>query len=213
MPPLPCKRKVKIITTGRALAVFPLSFKQVTVLLGSLHLIEMSRISALQSRIKDFQRREFPPGLNTGKGKAAAYTPEHIILLTFAFEMLELGMTPDKICVLLRYAATPILFEVAEVCRTGRPALLKRNKTVVYFDPRGLSDLREGKDFEGGAPGIFIGTIADMNLALTRREGSTRLAVIDLFRLVIDITIGLEGAVGCSADEATRALVEWAFDQ
>lgn len=188
--------------------IFPLSFAEVTVYLGSTHLIEISRTPALQSRIKDFQRRGFPSGLNSGKGKAAQYGVEQVVLLAIAFEFLELGMAPKEICALLRAASDALIHEVRQIYKGGS-IMFRKVKRLVYFDPRGLSDLREGKDFADGASGISIGTIRDLTKSLT--QTNSRLAVIDLQTLVIDLAAYLGAATAKPDEDVVNELVAWSF--
>lgn len=179
-------------------------------MLAEMHHVDAERISALQSRIKDFQRREFPPGLNTGKGRAAEYKIEHIVLLTVAFEMLELGMTPDRICTLLASAGEAIVAEAVFYCRSGGGGLLRRKTSLIYFDPRGLSDLRSGRDFVKGAAGISIGTVADLTTKFKRHAiGASRLAVIDLGGLIHDAIESIRVTLGASIEDIVRELVAW----
>ena len=46
--------------------------------------------------MRHFQRLSFPAGVNTGKGIKAAYTAESVVSLVVAFELLELGNTPER---------------------------------------------------------------------------------------------------------------------
>lgn len=193
------------------LPVFPLSFGQVAETLSVAHLILPDRIPALRSRIKDFQRREFPPGLNTGKGRAANYTPDHLVLLGVAFQLLELGMTPDRICQLLRRTGEVILLEMRN--NLARPIhRFSKHKTVIYFDPRGLSDLRD-RDFEEGSPGITIVTVDGLAMHLKKNGGDARLAVIDLMAMMSMLVIGLEEATAFGSKEIIEEIVVWALQK
>lgn len=192
--------------------VFPLSFKEVVVFLGAAHLIAISKLSKFEARIKDFQRRGFPPGLNTGKGKAAEYGAEQVILLMLAFELLELGMTPEKICSLLGISGGTIVHEFRNICRRGRGTILKKNQTIVYFDPQGLSYLRDdGDDFSALDPKIIVGVPSDLKRMFSDSiNESKRLAVLDLFALVDVLLSCLISAKNCSIEEAVGSLLEWA---
>ncbi|WP_324808739.1 hypothetical protein SH584_04030 [Sphingomonas sp. LY29] len=192
------------------MAVFPLTFAQVGAILATIHGVSEGKVSALQSRVKDFQRRGFPNGLNTGKGKAAEYQPEHVIMLGVAFEFLELGMTPERIVLLLSSAEPAVLPEMRRIASKGRGGLLRKNKTLLYFDPRGLTDLREGRDFEKSRTAVMIGTPADLERRfLSDVYGHPRLAVVDLFQMCWDLVEATMEVVDEQQEEVSIAYVEW----
>jgi hypothetical protein len=148
--------------------------------------------------------------LNTGKGRAAEYNLEHVFLLAVAFQFLELGMTPEKICVLLKSAGDAVVQEVRALIYQGRGSWLTPNKVFVYFDPRGLNDLRDG-DFASGKPGLTLGTMADLRSRLSSKPGSaTRLAVVDLFQLLSAIISHLAGATETTDAAVIDEVISWA---
>lgn len=189
------------------MSVFPFSFKEIVVAMGTQHLISLNKISALESRIKDFQRREFPPGLNTGKGRAARYEVHHLILLGIAFQLLEMGMSPDRICGLLRSTGDTLVEQVKSMCSGG---LFRHRKTLIYFDPAALASLRDA-DSEGNGDGFSVGTVAEVTQLLSKVElGTTRLAVIDLRKFLVILITVIAGAKDVTEKEAIAALVNWA---
>lgn len=75
---------------------FELSFQDLTGLLSKVHGIPHESMSPFAARIKDFQRRGFPPGTNTGKGRRVAYGAEHVFQIAAVMELSLLGFSPDR---------------------------------------------------------------------------------------------------------------------
>jgi hypothetical protein len=92
--------------------IMQLTYGQVEDLLADLHDIPPTRQSALRARLKHFKRLGFPAGVNTGRGRAAEYGPSALLRLVLAFEMLQLGMTPERAIATLRVSHT-ILIQAA----------------------------------------------------------------------------------------------------
>lgn len=72
------------------------SFGQVEQTLAQAYNIADDKRTAFASRLKHLQKRGFPPGINTGRGRAAAYNVGHLVLLGVALELNELGLTPER---------------------------------------------------------------------------------------------------------------------
>lgn len=78
-----------------------LTYKQIEELLAALHGVHPDRRVALLGRIKHFQRLGWPEGTNVGKGSRVRYDTRRTFSLVVAFELLEIGMMPDRIVELL----------------------------------------------------------------------------------------------------------------
>ena len=72
------------------------TYKEIQEILSRKHDIASASITAFRGRIQHMQRQGFPAGINTGKGRPAAYTWRELLLLALAFEYLEIGSTPDR---------------------------------------------------------------------------------------------------------------------
>lgn len=70
-------------------------FADVEDALARFHTISDEKRSAFANRLKHLQRRGFPPGVNTGRGRAADYAPHHVFLLAVALELNQLGAGPE----------------------------------------------------------------------------------------------------------------------
>jgi hypothetical protein len=118
------------------------SFGDIEKALATVHHIAPNKRSAFANRLKHLQRLGFPPGINTGRGRAADYQAEHVVLLALALELLSFGYTPER-------AAAAILDSLAELAR-GVDALTNPETwsvtMVCNFAPRGLADLQDAPD-------------------------------------------------------------------
>lgn len=71
-------------------------FADVEAALAEVHRIPEERRSPFSNRLKHLQRLGFPPGVNTGRGRAATYFAEHAFLLAVALQLTELSVTPER---------------------------------------------------------------------------------------------------------------------
>lgn len=73
-----------------------LSYSQVEVLLSEMHAVPPQNRGALRARLKHLKRNNFPIGVNTGRGKSFEYDGYAILSLLLVFELLQLGITPER---------------------------------------------------------------------------------------------------------------------
>lgn len=76
---------------------FHLSYSALMDLLASVHGMLDEDRTMLRGRLEQFQRRKFPEGANTGRGRPAQYTIPMVLQMTAAFELVQLGGTPARI--------------------------------------------------------------------------------------------------------------------
>lgn len=72
-------------------------FPQAEGLLSRLHQIAAANVSQIGGRMKHFARHGFPAGVNVGRGVALAYSFDQLMQLIAAFELVELGIPPQRI--------------------------------------------------------------------------------------------------------------------
>lgn len=72
-----------------------LQYGQVEAILAALYGIADDKRVAFQGRIKHLQRQGFPPGTNTGKGKAASYSFPQLMQMVIALELIQAGLMPQ----------------------------------------------------------------------------------------------------------------------
>jgi hypothetical protein len=79
-----------------------LSQTEVLELLAKQHAVREDRRAALKGRLQHFQRLGFPEGLNTGRGRAAIYDMPTVLSLLIAFEMLQIGLSGERVVQIMR---------------------------------------------------------------------------------------------------------------
>lgn len=166
-----------------------LTYGELEDLLAALHAVHHGQRGALQGRIKHFQRNGWPGGTNTGKGRAARYAFGPVIKLAVGFELLELGITPERATRLLSrnwdYAATAISLAFSAHQRaTGQPF-----DVVVYCDPSSLARLGSPDDADPADETFFYTSSAQIkhNLIDNLRLPFRRLAIVNLTNLLTAI--------------------------
>jgi hypothetical protein len=98
-------------------------FADVEAALAQMHHIPDERRSAFSNRMKHFQRMGFPPGVNTGRGRAATYYAEHAFLLGVMFQLAELSVTPERAVRLIDLSFEGLAGGALAVINKGEPIL------------------------------------------------------------------------------------------
>ncbi len=107
---------------------------------------------------------------------------------------------------LLRSGGDALVADVRELWRTD----LTARRLLFYFDPGGLSDLRDEQDFQHGAPGFFLGSEQDLLAKLEPGKGSVgRLAVIDMMHVMAQIIVGIEDVREVPWIDAANEIFAW----
>lgn len=68
-----------------------LSYRQLELSLSLYLGIHPDRIGTFRARIKQFQRLQFPSGVNVGRGTKMTYSGEHLFKLAAAFHLVQMG--------------------------------------------------------------------------------------------------------------------------
>ena len=79
-----------------------LRYPVVEALLAELHSVPATGRVALMARVKNLQRKGWPPGTNSGRGKPADYGFQATVDLLMAFELADLGIPPEQSVDILR---------------------------------------------------------------------------------------------------------------
>jgi hypothetical protein len=106
-----------------------LSFGELESMLAAVHDIADDKRTAFQARIKNFQRLGYPPNLKTEKGRATKYQPGDICLIALAFELTQLGLSPERTKHLVYANRLP----TTEVIRKSAQSLLANEKGFSPF--------------------------------------------------------------------------------
>lgn len=174
------------------------TFGELESVLASVHLIDQTKRTAFQSRLKNFHRLGYPPGFRAVKGKAATYTPLQIIEMALAVEMTQLGLPPERASWVLTRNRWPILMATEMVGRelqrmpdafSSESGLSDRALSMfLYFDPAALNPLtlhlpaETLPDLDEAANSFFYGGIGIVQEGIAAWTGgrSARISMINL---------------------------------
>lgn len=109
-------------------------FADVEAALAELHLIVEDRRSAFSNRLKHFQRLGFPPGLNTGRGRAATYYAEHVFLLGVILQLSELSVPPERAINIIQGSFPQLAGGARLAIACPDQAILCETPTVTFSD-------------------------------------------------------------------------------
>lgn len=122
---------------------FPLSHASVMDLIAWRHSIAGDKRTALRGRLQHFQRKRFPPGANTGRGKPAAYDWEQLILLAVAFDLVELGLPPDLAIEVVNGERDRMLDAMAAADDLKPLGIIPVSPTLMVLEMRALEPLKD----------------------------------------------------------------------
>lgn len=104
-----------------------------------MHSIADNKRRAFVGRLQHLQKRGFPEGINTGRGRAARYEPHHVLLISMVLQLNELGIPPDKSIRLVNDGIGAIAGGVME---TMVPTPADLTETIYcHVPPAGLEEL------------------------------------------------------------------------
>jgi hypothetical protein len=169
-----------------------LTYRGLEDLLAELHDVAPQNRVALQGRIKHFQRSGWPGGTNTGKGKAASYDFGAVLKLCLGFELLQIGVTPERAANLLRKNWDNIRTAVSLAMNShSELSTLERDDNdgfdvFLFCDPKALSGLTIS-DVDPSDETFFYVSAPEMARQLidSKRLEGQRLALINL-TIVLD---------------------------
>lgn len=118
------------------------NFGEVERTLALAYNIADDKRTAFAARLKHLQKRGFPPGINTGRGRAAVYNVGHLVLLGVALELNQLGLTPERAIKAIGEDLHAVAMAVHMAARSDEP----RNGSFefpmfLYCDPAVLGEL------------------------------------------------------------------------
>lgn len=98
--------------------------------------------SAFLGRFQHLQRLALVEGINPGRGKAAEYQAHQVLVIAIAFQMLQLGLTPERAVMVIKQNQDLVRLGISLAIATPdtiEPALL-------WFDPALLTRTMKGRD-------------------------------------------------------------------
>jgi len=194
-----------------------LIYQQVEELIADVHRIFPSRRPALNARLKHFKRLGFPSGVNTGRGKAAAYDGGATFKLLLAFQLLELGIGPERAVRLIENAEQVIVAAAGYNGRTlyklspdHNASLDGPGSIMMYFDPEALWHLKapDSDADDASRPYELLGWC--FKDELSGESLPHRAAIVNVTSLIEMAADHLAGK-GVSPNMFGTALLEWAW--
>lgn len=160
-----------------------LTYAELEDFLAELHRVAPEKRIALRGRLKHFQRLGWPEGTNQGKGARVQYGIGQTMSLVMAMEMLQLGLTPERVVEQMTYSMTylPQGFQASlKAIREG-----DEDEILYVFSPECLYSLRGIDDERQGIQSVMIAKSKMPELANSPPFSRTfRYAVINLSELM-----------------------------
>lgn len=185
-----------------------LSFRRSEVfeILAEKHRISYNKNVAFQGRLQHFQRRGFPPGINTGKGTKARYGWSELLLLGIALEYVEIGSTPDRCVAEIRKFEELILGALAKL---ASPEADKQEPYFLFTELSGLMALKLQSQWNER---IDILSEDDL-IRIFSAEGDDRYrspyAIIDLRQFLVSILLAIAEIMNLANREIVADLRQW----
>ncbi|MBR2270162.1 MULTISPECIES: hypothetical protein [Sphingobium] len=203
-----------------------MNYGTVEALFAKLHLIRSEKRIAFKARLKHLQRLGFPPGINTGTGRAASYGAGEVFLLGLAIELIQLGLSPERaksvLIVHTREIAQGLVEELLVIGQSIKGEAINLDAQMfIGFDPETLQDLSsqpngidEPEDMASYS--FLVGDWSDLRKRLGHYDVQEpgRLALIPMTRFVLRLFSKIAEISG--GDEAMSFLIalgHWATDQ
>lgn len=183
-----------------------LTYAQLEDFFAEMHRVAPEKRIALKGRLKHFQRLGWPLGTNLGKGARVQYGLGQTLSLAIGMEMLQLGLTPEKVKDQMRLGTY-----VADGFLTAFENRGRDEDQVLYvFSPESLYSLRGDVGEQQGIQSLLItqSKIADL-YRLRPFSNQPRYAVINISALMDRTTnYFLENKLA-DQDEIYSALQNW----
>lgn len=162
---------------------------EVEAILALIHNISDEGRGALRARMRHLQRLSFPHGVNTGRGTPARYGLAPVFHLALAFELIQLGISPER-CVDLLNEGLPLIVKAGvHVFSSVLIPTYTGGELLLMIDPRALATLQRADQSE--ADRLTVGSIDDLGEYFSRGAGGvqSRMAVISLKGVIASIVL------------------------
>lgn len=194
-----------------------LSYAQVVALLADRHDVDDSSMVAFRGRLQHFQRLGFPAGINTGRGRSAAYSFGQLVQLSLAVELIQLGLTPEKAVSVLRSNQFAVFQSVSSAVENESEWFRKENDYWLGYAPSAMStafNKARGEPSEEEQTFFFGGTSVIIQLLYSMQgTGQSRLALIHLSGVLRHIGSWWVGMTQCSQADMIESINDWLAEQ
>ncbi|WP_221795699.1 hypothetical protein [Aquisediminimonas sediminicola] len=193
-----------------------LTFAQVERALALTYNIADDKRTAFSARLKHLQKLKFPPGINTGRGRAATYNVGHLFLMGVVLELNQLGLNPERATFVINDDMRAVAQAAAMAARAGPPQNGYENPVLLYLDPACLSDLMIDSPRGDRAASSFF--YAGLGLAMESfsswlKQGMTRIAFFSVSALIYDLASYLSPQTETTKQDFYAELQAWAYNQ
>lgn len=209
------------------------TYKEIEELIARLHAVHPDRRVALLGRIKHFQRLGWPEGSNVGKGTRVRYDTRRTLSLVIAFELLDVGVTPERAVALLRSPLTifPVSFLAALRGYRGTLGAVEISEAIVdgkdvksYFggdgdallviSPSSMRYLKWAQDEERERLGeaSFLTSEPELIPAFLRSSNLRQAAVLNISILIADFVEVARSLGPIDLSEIEEDLQRWVED-
>ncbi|WIA54313.1 hypothetical protein N6H05_14700 [Sphingobium sp. WTD-1] len=154
-----------------------------------------NRRSAMLGRFQHLQRLSLIDGINPGRGRAAEYRAHQVLVVAVAFEMLQLGLSPERVVQTIK--ANQDAIRLAIGLAVGKKGEIQ--PSVIWFDPAIVNGAADGFDpaeatFDYGGEGSAV----DRFKWFVSNSWVERMAVISISGTLWHIIAAAEGHSGSS---------------
>lgn len=188
---------------------FSARFGEVEAALAALHAIASDKRTAFQARLKHFLRLGLLDDIKAGRGKAAAFDAQHILLFAVALELTQLGAGPESAVAMTKGSLGQLAQGVLD-SRVPHPEQLKS----AIFCRATVSTLEDLSNWKDSLLGVQCGEAAyatDMlKIVATHPDGAFRISIFSLSALVLQLPGHIRANDDDYAAHFWTRLYEWA---
>lgn len=162
--------------------------------------VPQGRRPAFLGRFQHLQRLSLMEGINPGRGKQAEYQAHQLVVIATAFQMLQLGLSPERTVTLIKQNQEKIRLAIRVAIE--EPGNI--SPSLLWFDPAAISPSIDGTEVEDIAYATFTQGDGDEAIEIFKKYfiygGVTRASFISVSGTIWSLLRIIEGGT-CSADE------------
>lgn len=151
-------------------------YPQVEEALALRHCYNAGTRIALLGHIRHYQRLQFPPGMTAAVGISALYTPGQLLLLACAFEIAQLGFSPERAVESIKQNLPVIKQAVSSAL--NQHAMAAQDQLMLLLNPESLNALQGLSHHESPAQIVRASDLAQAVAVMGRG------IVVDVSRLI-----------------------------
>lgn len=183
-----------------------LTYRELEDFFAVIHRVAESKRIALRGRLKHFQRLGWPAGTNKGKGARVEYGIGQTMSLAMGLEMLQLGLTPERVVAQLKLGGPQLASGFLEALNEYGPYA---DPIFYIFAPESLHSLRDDDSDKEGILSMMVSRslLPEMMSQISPMNQWRRFAFINLSNL-LDEYIEYFVSRGLGAPENLRDHIE-----